>query len=1201
MKVIKRDGLVANFDVNKIVNAIKKANQNSDLEQKLSDSSIDIIVKNITSILAKKKEVDVEEIQDLVIKEIEKLGFTDLAKEYKDYREKHNVERIKRSKFMKDIIVKLEAKNVVNQNANVDEYSYGGRRGEGSSELDRYVALNSTISKEMAEHHINNEIYIHDLDSYTVGMPNCDSLPIDHLLKYGFNTRQGDIRPANSISTAFQLLLVLFQSQSLQQFGGVSATHLDISMVPYYRKSFYKHYKDICNIIPFLNSNFLNNISKDKIEEISINDPVYKGKSFFNFIKRYIWKKAFELTNRETTQAVEGMYHNANTLMSRSGNQLPFTSINYGTATSIEGREIIKAILNGSIKGIGKYHRTPIFPCGIFQLKEGINVKKGDPNYDLKKLAIKSTIRRLYPNYANCDWSVQKSWHDEDIKLKEKVINNLDDNFKNELYKFLEEKPQFKEKLSLKIENNEIKVDKNESPTSLFGTMGCVDGNEVVTYKINNNLYVESFKRMWDRIRFYTNAQIKHVDDNIKNPNLYIETNNVSIYDSDKKCFVKVKKIIRNISNEWNKVYFSSGRVLDCTSDHPLPTNRGRIFAKDLKIGDTIPSILDQYTESNYVIDEDIAWLLGIIICDGCICDNNVSITLDYKTENDIKNKIVSIIKEKLVDLETSVIERHRGKKGDYYEISIKCKNEKYNSFSHRLISMYEGNKKNTRHIPNIIFNSDKNTRMSFLAGMIDADGYINDSHSERIQLGSINKELSIQQMLLAQSLGMYGSVYENHYDSSDFDKLRYRIEFNPTKELIDKIVSKKKKSHFSNKIVTKNISENIEVLKVVPYKTKKYSYDVTTESDHFDVSGIWSHNCRTANGSDVNFTEEYYLNQLKGVVSGKISERDLDVDIRAKDQKDGRGNICPCTIILPTIAMQAVSKLDENATIEQKITQFLDDLDVKIHQAKDGLIERYNHIISQDKRAATFVWENGTMAGYKGDIESYMKHGTLAIGQLGLAETLQILIGKNQLDSEGMELAKKIESLYNTRCKEFKEKYKLNFGVYYTPAESLCYTAMKKFKAKYGEIKNISDHDFFTNSIHVPVWEPVDPYKKIDTECQLTGYSNAGCITYVEIGESCANNEQAIEDIIDYAYKHNIPYFAINLPNDMCENCGFQGEIKENEPCPCCGEFNNISRLRRVTGYLTKSFTETTNKGKISEIRSRVKHTNYMKIFLGK
>lgn len=319
MKVIKRDGLVANFDINKIINAIKKANQNSDLEQKLSDSSIDIIVKNITSILAKKKEVDVEEIQDLVIKEIKKLGFTDLAKEYEDYREKHNVERIKRSKFMKDIIVKLEAKNVVNQNANVDEYSYGGRRGEGSSELDRYVALNSTMSKEMAEHHINNEIYIHDLDTYTVGMPNCDSLPIDHLLKYGFNTRQGDIRPANSISTAFQLLLVLFQSQSLQQFGGVSATHLDITMVPYYRKSFYKHYKDICNIIPFLNSNFLNNISKDKVEGISINDPIYKGKSFFNFIKRYVWKKAFELTNRETTQAVEGMYHNANTLMSRSG------------------------------------------------------------------------------------------------------------------------------------------------------------------------------------------------------------------------------------------------------------------------------------------------------------------------------------------------------------------------------------------------------------------------------------------------------------------------------------------------------------------------------------------------------------------------------------------------------------------------------------------------------------------------------------------------------------------------------------------------------------------------------------------------------------------------------------------------------------------------------------------------------------------
>lgn len=166
--------------------------------------------------------------------------------------------------------------------------------------------------------------------------------------------------------------------------------------------------------------------------------------------------------------------------------------------------------------------------------------------------------------------------------------------------------------------------------------------------------------------------------------------------------------------------------------------------------------------------------------------------------------------------------------------------------------------------------------------------------------------------------------------------------------------------------------------------------------------------------------------------------------------------------------------------------------------------------------------------------------------------------------------------------------------------AESLCHTAMNKFKAKYGIIPNVSDHEFFTNSIHTPVWETVDPFKKIDTECQLTGYSNAGCITYVEIGESCANNEQAIENLIDYAYEHDIPYFAINLPNDMCEVCGYQGEIKENEPCPCCGEINNISRLRRVTGYLTQDFTKSTNKGKIAEIRSRVKHTDYMKIPLG-
>lgn len=211
---------------------------------------------------------------------------------------------------------------------------------------------------------------------------------------------------------------------------------------------------------------------------------------------------------------------------------------------------------------------------------------------------------------------------------------------------------------------------------------------------------------------------------------------------------------------------------------------------------------------------------------------------------------------------------------------------------------------------------------------------------------------------------------------------------------------------------------------------------------------------------------------------------------------------------------------------------------------------------------------------------------------QLGLAETLQILIGADQTSPKGMELAKKIEQMFKDKCAEFKEKYKLNFGVYYTPAENLCYTAMKKFKAKYGIIPNVSDKEFFTNSIHVPVWHQCSPFEKIDIESQLTGYSSAGCITYVELDTTVQKNLKALQQIIDYAMDHDIPYFAINVPNDTCLECGYTGEF--NDKCPACGS-THIQQLRRVTGYLTGDYKSAFNKGKQAETEERVKHTGVL------
>lgn len=154
--------------------------------------------------------------------------------------------------------------------------------------------------------------------------------------------------------------------------------------------------------------------------------------------------------------------------------------------------------------------------------------------------------------------------------------------------------------------------------------------------------------------------------------------------------------------------------------------------------------------------------------------------------------------------------------------------------------------------------------------------------------------------------------------------------------------------------------------------------------------------------------------------------------------------------------------------------------------------------------------------------------------------------------------------------------------------AENLCYTAMKKFKDKYGEIPNVSDRDYFTNSIHVPVWHEMSAFDKIDIESQLTGYSSAGCITYVELDSGIKNNLSAMEQIVNYAMEHDIPYFAINVPNDSCLDCGYTDEF--NDHCPECGS-KHIRQLRRVTGYLTGDYKSAFNLGKQKEAEDRVKH----------
>lgn len=348
---------------------------------------------------------------------------------------------------------------------------------------------------------------------------------------------------------------------------------------------------------------------------------------------------------------------------------------------------------------------------------------------------------------------------------------------------------------------------------------------------------------------------------------------------------------------------------------------------------------------------------------------------------------------------------------------------------------------------------------------------------------------------------------------------------------------------------------------------------------------------CRTINGADINFKDSF-RDTLHRIIDGK----DVSKDLKSAIQKDGRGNIAPATIILPTLAMEAKKKAERHET--DMVEEFIDILDKAIDDCIDSLIERFNWICAQNPESARFMYDNVTFFGYENNdkkegIRGALKHGTLAVGQIGMAETLQILVGCDHTEEKGMKVAKRIEELYDKKCNDAKVKYKYSISTYFTPAESLCGTAMKKFKAKYGIIPNVSDHDYFTNSIHVPVWKEVSPFEKIDIESQLTKYGKAGCITYVEVGDNAKNNLKSLEQIVKYAMDKDVPYMGINIPLSHCTCCGSDENIGFDDVCPICGaDANKVEHLARVTGYLSCDYKHM-GKAKQAEVRQRYTHVN--------
>lgn len=396
--VIKRDGRIVRFDTTKIVDAILSAMKETGCENETLALSIANQISSIPN------DLSVEEIQDLVEEALMSSDYKETARHYILYRAERTKQRNLRNEIMRKVLEKTLGDNTENANANVDERSFGGRKNEAATVIQKSIALDQNMSKDISEAHKSGLIYQHDLDHYNIGAHNCLFVDFEHLFKNGFKTRNCDVRPPSSLSTACQLVAVAFQLQSQCQFGGVGSVHLDRDLAPFVKRSFYTHITD--------GIKYLENPDKENIEEsayvdfkqvciehnLSIEDDLF---NLFPAAKKY----AMDMLEREGRQAMQAMFHNLGTLESRAGSQVPFSSVNYGRDTSPEGRLVTKWILEASIDGVGKHHVTSIFPISIFSHKKGINSDPGDPNYDLKQLAIKSLSARIYPNIANGDWS----------------------------------------------------------------------------------------------------------------------------------------------------------------------------------------------------------------------------------------------------------------------------------------------------------------------------------------------------------------------------------------------------------------------------------------------------------------------------------------------------------------------------------------------------------------------------------------------------------------------------------------------------------------------------------------------------------------------------------------------------------------------------------------------------------------------------
>lgn len=682
---------------------------------------------------------------------------------------------------------------------------------------------------------------------------------------------------------------------------------------------------------------------------------------------------------KEITRGIQTIQYQIITMSSCNG-QSPFVStfmylneagddeqLRHDLAMVIE--EVIRQRYQG-IKNEKGVWISPAFPKLIYCLEED-NVHENSKYFYLTQLAAKCSAKRLVPDYIS------------EKKMKE------------------------------------YKVAKGQLPGEgdVFPCMGCVDKNEVVDYKIGNVKYVESFERAWFRLRGIFPVELQ-----VNNKDFVIYPNNVFIWDNHKKQYVKMNCMIRNHNDEWLRLTFSNGRILDCTPDHPFETSNGQIFAKDLTVNDKI--LVDKNPSSDNqkaTMSTEKAWLLGMLICDSNY-NGHVTTSLGLD-ETDIADYYETAMTN-VFGLKTTRKEQSRGAKGNYLDISAKSNNGRtVANVASELVGLFGGYKKIDRQIPNDIFASNNDIKLSFLAGMIDADGYVNNNMKLcKIQIGSTNKALAIQQMLLAQAAGMPATIYRNHYSTKHRESIRYRVEFVPTDELIAKLVSEKKKANMTNNVRTNASIADYDYCTITnreSYVTvDQFSYDVSTESEHFTVSGLYSHNCRSF--LSVDETQNGWNNIARA--------KNYD----GKPKYYGRFNCGVCTINLPDVGLSAHKDIDEFWRI----------LDERLELCHKALLWRHKHLLGTKSDAAPILWQYGALARLnKGEtIDALLKDGysTISLGYAGIYECVMAMLGVSHTTPDGKKFAIEILKHLNDKCDEWNAENNIGFSVYGTPQKIL-------------------------------------------------------------------------------------------------------------------------------------------------------------------